>query len=761
MARTNLKVKRYDDGGDVDTGDGTWGDEGENDPNAGQNQSTDGQGDMQMPDGVQMSDDGSYTYTAGDGTVYTIDSDGNVVNTQTIDPETGTPVNIKDGSAYNPGAPETTIDPETGLPVAIKDGKATNVPSNTNGSSKPDATIWDKVKDKFSDGKGGTDWAKVIDGLSKGIGAGANLYGSIKGIRDLIQHPDGAPNPQQPTIPQMSFNRGLRALPAGNGKGLYLSGGSFTPKAAAGGYMADIQQQGQPQQMGQVQQVGGLPDPSQFANMSPPVGVGYAAGGGIRALGAPTHYLKGSTDGMADEVPAVIDGHQPARLAHGEFVWPADVVSHIGNGNSDAGAKKLYQAMANIRKARTGNSAQGKQINPDKFLPGMKTKKMAEGGVTDLVPRYADGGGVAAGNVSPYTTEQGVATWAQPYVTGMLGQTQAVAGDMTSHPENYVYQGPRAAGTSALQTQAYGMAGNLGSGTGSASAAMGQLNGLTDKLSNMPAYQASNVGSGYSTGPAYDVTKFSTDKFNTDAAKEYMNPYLQQSLDPQLAEARRQADITRMTNAGRLVGSGAFGGGRQAVMEAEGDRNLGTNLANITGQGYNTAYTGAVSQFNADQARKLQADQASEQSKQFGTSSGMQDRSNAANYGLQAAGINENSRQAGARMGIDSLSAAVNSANGAGTLGLGISNSNRADANTVFGMGNQQQATEQAGLTANMNQFNEEAALPTKALGLQHDMLTGLPISAQTVNTPGTSLAESLRALGMSEADIAKLMGTP
>ena len=83
----------------------------------------------------------------------------------------------------------------------------------------------------------------------------------------------------------------------------------------------------------------------------------------------PPRYLKGHSDGMADKVPAHIDGKRPAALSDGEFVIPADVVSHLGNGNSNAGAKRLYEMMDRIRAARTGNHKQGKQINPDKFMP--------------------------------------------------------------------------------------------------------------------------------------------------------------------------------------------------------------------------------------------------------------------------------------------------------------------------------------------------------------------------------------------------------
>ncbi len=80
-------------------------------------------------------------------------------------------------------------------------------------------------------------------------------------------------------------------------------------------------------------------------------------------------YLSGSTDGMADMIDASIDNTQPAALSDGEFVVPADVVSHLGNGNSDAGAKELYAMMADIRKDRTGTTRQGKQIDPSDYLP--------------------------------------------------------------------------------------------------------------------------------------------------------------------------------------------------------------------------------------------------------------------------------------------------------------------------------------------------------------------------------------------------------
>jgi hypothetical protein len=90
------------------------------------------------------------------------------------------------------------------------------------------------------------------------------------------------------------------------------------------------------------------------------------------ASGSVPRLLKGPGDGMSDNIPATIDGRQPARLADGEFVIPADVVSGLGNGSTEAGAKHLHKMMTDVRKARTGNPKQGKEIVAQKYLPKKK-----------------------------------------------------------------------------------------------------------------------------------------------------------------------------------------------------------------------------------------------------------------------------------------------------------------------------------------------------------------------------------------------------
>jgi hypothetical protein len=72
---------------------------------------------------------------------------------------------------------------------------------------------------------------------------------------------------------------------------------------------------------------------------------------------------------MSDDIPATIGGRQKAALSDGEFVIPADVVSHLGNGSSRAGAKKLYKMMDNIRRARTGKRRQAPEVSADRYMP--------------------------------------------------------------------------------------------------------------------------------------------------------------------------------------------------------------------------------------------------------------------------------------------------------------------------------------------------------------------------------------------------------
>ena len=150
----------------------------------------------------------------------------------------------------------------------------------------------------------------------------------------------------------------------------------------------------------------------------------------------------------------------------------------------------------------------------------------------------------------------------------------------------------------------------------------------------------------------------------------YMNPYLQSVLDPQLAEARRQAEIDRVNTAGRLTRAGGFGGSRQAVMESEGLRNLADLQSKITGEGYKTAYDKALDAFYKQQDLGRRASQ------------------DASQYGFDV--LDTQSRAGKTQRGITS-----------------------------------------EGIEADRQQFEEEKLYPFKMQQFQKSLLSGLPISVQ------------------------------
>jgi len=274
------------------------------------------------------------------------------------------------------------------------------------------------------------------------------------------------------------------------------------------------------------------------------------------------YYLGGKTDGMADKVPARIDGKQEARLSDGEFVIPADVVSHLGNGNSDAGADQLHSMMSNIRQARTGNPEQGKQINPQQFMP-----KMAQGGLA----QFTGGGsvykrqpyktnfqtsGAVQGSTDDQTTsetgssgemygkeigtESSLSNWAGDYVTGMLAKGQAL-GDLGYNEAGFAYTGDLEAGTTGLQDQA-----NIGLATLSAPTQMGT--------------------------------------FRPQDAQQFMNPYTQEVIDRTAADMRRQSQIDALQQQQQLTSAGAFGGSRDALLRAEMANNLSRGIADMSAE---------------------------------------------------------------------------------------------------------------------------------------------------------------------------------
>jgi len=262
--------------------------------------------------------------------------------------------------------------------------------------------------------------------------------------------------------------------------------------------------------------------------------------------------------------------------------------------------------------------------------------------------------------------------WAGPYVTNMLGQAAALA-----NQPYQTYQGPLTAGPSSIQNQLFSGIGNLTlpqnygqSWTNTGAPQMPNVNVPSQTQS------VSQAGAGNTSTSGLTNTQMAQPDNNSIAA-QYMNPYLAQSLTPQLNLLAQQAQTNEQSDLGKLTSQGAFGGSRQAVLQGMDQNALLGQQANLIGQGYNTAYNNAQNQFNTEQQQ-------------------------------------------------------------ANTL-----------ANTMANIGGQQQALNQAGVTADYNEFLNQRNYPMTQLQFEQSMLQGLPISTvSNAVQPQSGLASLASTIG-------------
>lgn len=449
-------------------------------------------------------------------------------------------------------------------------------------------------------------------------------------------------------------------------------------------------------------------------------------------------------------------------------------------------------------------------------------------------------------NTVPTTSQQQtISPYAQPYVEDLLGKTMAFTDQPTP-----AYTGQLTAGYSPLQQQAWQGLSSLTLPTALTSAGT-SLQNIATRAQNLgftpttftdvyqapqtyqagefgnqyaapQAYQASDIENQYASPQMYQARDVTTGEFTPEAAQRYMNPYIQAALEPQLREARRQADITAAQNAAKMAQSGAFGGSRQAMVEAELQRNLGRQLSDITGQGYAQAFQQAGQQFQADQARQLQAQQMNVQQAQFAAQQGMQDAELMARYGMTAAQANEASRQFGAQQaaqaaqlraqyglagqqaaeqsrqygygqqmtaaqleaqyeaqrqqqeqaarqfgatyGLQGLQAATSAQQAAANAAAQQAQYGLMNLQALSKVGTEQQALNQAALNAQYNEWLRQQKYPAEMLKLQRDVLTGLPVTTTETFGAKPTIAQQL-AGGVSGAagvikDL-KSMGVP
>lgn len=265
------------------------------------------------------------------------------------------------------------------------------------------------------------------------------------------------------------------------------------------------------------------------------------------------------------------------------------------------------------------------------------------------------------------------------YVYDMLAKGQAAA-NMPFQP----FTGERFAGPSELQQQAFSGAEKL----------------KTPKEFDTAAKFAQEVFD-KAKGLSYDPTEFTTGLGEIKSVEDYMSPYQQNVTDITAREMRRQADIGRQAEQARLAQAGAYGGSRQAIMEAERQRNLQQQVEDVTTKGLQSAYDRAVAQRLAESQLGLEAQRGSEGSKQFG-----------ANFGLQALQP---------MLGASSTLSGI----GAQKAGAGLQN-----LQAQLGAGATQQGFMQQPLDFGYQQFQESAKFPYQQASYMQSLLGGLPLQA-------------------------------
>lgn len=302
--------------------------------------------------------------------------------------------------------------------------------------------------------------------------------------------------------------------------------------------------------------------------------------------------------------------------------------------------------------------------------------------------------------------------YARPYVEDLLGQAQAVT-DIGQNPYMQ-YQGDRIAQFSPMQQQAFENAGLLTSAP--------QMQDAT-AMAGLAGLGALNTSYTYNPYQAKSFTGEGT-------AQQYMSPYMQNVVDVQMQQAKRQADIAAQTQQAQAARSGAFGGGRDAVMRSLGNADLQRNLANIQATGSQNAYQQGMQQFNAEQG----ANQA-------------------------AANLNAQQGQYGAGLGLQGLQTALQGAQQLGNLGQTQFGQNRDVINLQNQMGTQQQQQAQNILNTQYQDFQNFQNYPYKQLGFMSDMLRGLPLTqtSATMYQPSAPMTSQLAGLGTAALGAAKL----
>ena len=377
-------------------------------------------------------------------------------------------------------------------------------------------------------------------------------------------------------------------------------------------------------------------------------------------------------------------------------------------------------------------------------IPDLPTEAFKHVGDNRIRPQ-GGGGGQQAAPTQTTVNNTSIPEYARPYVETMLGTTQQqlynyetdpatgqkFATSMKGYtpfsedPSKYL------AGFSPMQEQSFKGAANMGTSP--------QL----DTASGIAGLAGQRA-----MGSQYDPTQFNAQQVGTQDytgqnVNQYMNPYMQSVVDIQQREAQRQADIAGTQRAGQAVRSGAFGGSRAGLMEAEAARNLATQKGDIQAQGQNAAFQNAQQQFNTQQQRDLQAQLANQ------------------GAGLQTQQMGEQSRQYGAGYGMQGLQTGLQAAGQLGQLGQTQYGQQVGNIGLQNQMGAQQQAQQQGILNQQIQNYAMAQQYPQQQLAFMSNMLRGLPMQSTTANMyqAAPSNVSQLAGLGTAGYGLAKMAG--
>lgn len=330
------------------------------------------------------------------------------------------------------------------------------------------------------------------------------------------------------------------------------------------------------------------------------------------------------------------------------------------------------------------------------------------------------------------------------YVYDMLGKGQAAA-NQPFQP----FTGERFAGASPLQQQAFqgiggiqvpGQFGQAAGIAGNVAATAGGLSYKPQEFSNL--FQAPGQ---------YQAGQFSTGLGSIGSVADYMSPYTSGVTDIAAREARRQAEISRKNLGARFGGAGgagafsAMGGGRHAIESAELERNLGTQIEDITTKGLQSAYDRALAQRQQEAQLGLEAQRAGEQSRQFGAGQGLTSAQAAAQYGQSAQQAGEASRQFGANYGLQGLEKQLTAAQALGSLGAQEQAAQTGLANLQLSAGDIQQRQAQAPLEFGYQQWQESLKQPYQQASYMQSLLQGLPLQARAYDAGQSGASGALQ----------------